>query len=104
MGFIRKHFWTALPLVGATVPLVGLILYANRVQTRTAEDLALADRCIVWSHESPDAQAADGTDLSTRCNLYFRARSNENAEEDTARWQRRAGSGPAVQASTDTHP
>jgi hypothetical protein len=104
MGFIRKHFWTTLMLVGATVPLAGLIVYANRVQTRTAEDLALADRCVAWSHESPDGQAADGTELSTRCNLYFRARSNEDAEEDTARWQRRAGTGPAAHASRDDRP
>jgi hypothetical protein len=100
MDLIRKHFWTAVLLIGATIPLLGLMIYADRAQTRSADELVVADRCVDLSHESDDAQLADGPDLEAKCGLYFRARSNENADEDLRRWELRAAQRAPPQAST----
>ena len=76
-------------LTVATIPLVGLMIYANLAQTRSAADLAVADRCMDWSHESYDVQLKDGPEVATRCNRYFRTRSDENASENIRRWEAR---------------
>lgn len=104
MGSIRKHFWTIVLLVGATIPLVALMIYANLAQMRTADKLAVADRCVDWSHESHEAQVADGPDIESSCSLYFRARSNENAGEDIQRWERRAARQAPNDAGTTNRP
>ena len=93
MEFIRKHFWAVVLLLCALVPLVGVMVYASRAQTRSATDLSVPDRCMDWSNESRDAQLADGPELAARCNLYFRIRSTDNANEDVRRWEGRSGHG-----------
>jgi hypothetical protein len=101
MEFIRKHFWTVVLLICAAIPLVGLMIYASLAQTRSATDLAVADRCMDWSHESQYMQLADDPELAEKCNLYFRVRSTENAGEDIRRWERRAAHGTKSSSPTD---
>ncbi len=65
------------------------MIYAERAQTRSAADLAVADRCMEWSHENSGTQLKDGPELAARCNRYFRIRSEKDADEDIQRWQAR---------------
>nr|QOL00429.1 hypothetical protein [uncultured organism] len=87
---IRKYFGTTTAMIAGAVPFVGLMVLAHIEQSRSAADLALADRCVDWAHEPKDRQAADGPDLAARCERYFRVRSADNADEDDRRWAARA--------------
>jgi hypothetical protein len=89
MQFVRQHLWSIVLTVVATIPLVGLMVYAELAKTRSAADLAVADRCMDWSRKSAGAQLADGRELAARCNQYFRVRSESEADEDVERWQAR---------------
>ena len=89
MGFVRRHFWTTALLGAAALPLVGIMIYATSARTRSDADLAVADRCVDWAHESQEAQAAERPDLAARCDRYFRSRSSEEADEDLQRWEHR---------------
>jgi hypothetical protein len=91
---IRKYFGTAVLLVAGALPFIGLMVVAHIEQSRSAADLALADRCVGWAHEPKAEQAADGPDLRARCERYFRNRSDDNADEDDRRWEARAPSAP----------
>jgi hypothetical protein len=104
MEFFRKHFWTTTLLTVATVPLIGLMIYANLARTRSAAELAVADRCMDWAHESHQIQQTDDPGLSARCNLYFRVRSDENADEDIRRWETRAASAAKNYTHTASSP
>ena len=89
LKFTREHVWNILLMSVAAVPLLGLMVYAELPKTRSAADLAVADRCMDWSHQNPAAQGEGGPELAARCNQYFLIRSEKNAEEDIHRWEAR---------------
>ena len=87
-----KYRWTILLLFTGAAPFIGLIYWAEVAQHRSAADLELADRCVDWAHKPRDARTADGPDVATACERYFRVRSDENADEDEKRWEARTNS------------
>ena len=87
---LRKYISTIVLMTAGALPFAGLMIVAHFAQSRSAADLAVADRCVDWVHEPKDGQAADGPDLRARCERYFRIRSEDNADEDDRRWQARA--------------
>jgi hypothetical protein len=73
-------------MIAGALPFVGLLIYANLAQTRSADDLALADACVDWSHKARAERLAAEPDFIARCDRYFRIRSEKNADEDDRRW------------------
>jgi hypothetical protein len=82
-----EHVRTSGRLVGAVLPLVALMVWANLDRPRSAADLALADRCVAWAHKTREAQAFYGPENAAVCERYFRVRSDSDAEEDEQRWR-----------------
>ena len=89
----RRHIWSITLLLGAAAPLAGLMYLANIADSRSATDLDLADHCVAWAHKTRDVRALDGPELATRCNQYFRVRSDKDADEDEHRWEARSAQG-----------
>ena len=83
---LNKHILSIVLLVLGAIPFAGLLVVANLVQSRSVADLALADRCVAWAHETHEAQDEDGPDVAARCDRYFRIRSEADADEDDRRW------------------
>jgi hypothetical protein len=90
----RRHIWTTALLLGATAPLAGLMYWANVADNRSASNLELADRCVDWAHKNQDARALDGPEIAAKCDRYFHARSDKDADEDDRRWAVRAAHAP----------
>ncbi len=84
-----KYFGTIALMTAGAIPFIGLMILANLAQSRSADDLALADRCMEWAHETRDAQHEDGPELAARCDRYFQVRSEKDADEDDRRWDAR---------------
>ncbi len=85
-----KHLWTIALMTAGAIPFIGLMVFANLSQSRSDADLALADDCMDWVHKTHDAQAAAGPEIATRCDRYFRVRSEKDADEDDQRWDARS--------------
>jgi hypothetical protein len=85
-----KHIGTIVLMTAGALPFIGLLVWANLAQTRSADDLAVADRCVDWAHKNRDVRQADGPEIQARCDRYFRVRSEKDAEEDDRRWDARA--------------
>ena len=81
----RRHALEIGGLVAAALPLAGLLYWASQGDTRSAAGLETADRCVDAAH------AASGTSPSAdpRCDLYFRTRSDAEADADEERWRKR---------------
>ena len=88
---LRNVAWTA-AMVLAVAALGGVMVMANLHPGRTDAELAVADRCMVWTHQPVDVQKQD-TALAAQCETYFRVRTDGNADEDDARWAKRVGDG-----------
>jgi hypothetical protein len=85
------HRRTAFLMLAGALPLLGLIYLTTRLEHRSAENLAVADRCVNWAHKSRDVRALDGPEIAAVCDRYFRVRSDKDADEDDRRWQQRTG-------------
>jgi hypothetical protein len=85
---LQNIAWTA-AMVFAVAALGGLMVIANLHPGRTDAELAVADRCMAWAHQPRDAQQADIV-LATQCETYFHVRTDSDADEDDARWAKRA--------------
>ncbi len=79
----------AVLLLAGAVPFIGLLIWAERAQTRSPADLGIADRCVDWAHEPRDARALDGPEVAAQCDRYFRVRSDKDGDEDDGRWEAR---------------
>lgn len=85
----RQIFLFAAMLVGGAIPLVVIGYWHDLTGGRTAEILAVADACVDWAHKPRDIRALDGPEVAQRCDRYFRARSDRDADEDDSRWKSR---------------
>jgi len=86
-----KYIGTIVLLTIGTIPFIGFLVVANLAHSRSEADLARADRCVNWAHKTHDAQLADGPEVGGSCDLYFRVRSDKDADEDDRRWGARTG-------------
>lgn len=85
----RQIFLFATMLVGGAIPLIIIGYWYELTGGRTKELLAVADACVDWAHKPRDLRAIDGPEAAQRCDLYFRTRSDHDADEDDSRWKSR---------------
>jgi hypothetical protein len=86
---LRQHIGSITLLVGSVLALGGVMYLANAQASRSAADLAVADRCVDWAHTPREAQPTLDPETAAKCDLYFRVRSEKNADEDEKRWSAR---------------
>ena len=91
----HQHIWQGALLVIAVVPMAGLMYWANAGQTRSAADLEFADRCVDRVHRNRGAVEDNDPAAANRCDLYFRTRSDGDADDDDKRWEARSAAARA---------
>jgi hypothetical protein len=86
-------------LVAGAIPLAALGFWGEIMGDRDPAALAIADGCVNWAHRPRAERQQESQDFIGKCDLYFKVRSDSNADEDEARFKARNAQAPEPPAS-----